>query len=99
MVHRTPYYISFLLVFLIFVSIFLVQFDRVFDVMLQSISSPRREAASSPHPRRTTLKKVVTNRALQLHAVNTVTLRTLQFKIVSKLIFKRRGWLRHAGDE
>jgi hypothetical protein len=39
------------------------------DVMLQSISSPRREAASSPHPRRTTLKKVVTNAALQLQTL------------------------------
>jgi hypothetical protein len=46
----------------------------VLDVMLQSISSPRGEAASSPHPRRTTLKNANTNRAFQLHAVNAVTL-------------------------
>jgi hypothetical protein len=57
MVHRTPYYISFLLVFLIFVSIFLVQFDRVFDVMLQTISSHRGEAASPPLQRCSAAKK------------------------------------------
>jgi hypothetical protein len=40
------------------------------DVMLQSISSPRRVAASSPLLRCTTVKKVVTSDDLQLSALS-----------------------------
>jgi hypothetical protein len=41
----------------------------VFDVMSRANSSPRREAASTPLPRSTTLKKAVTICALQLQSV------------------------------
>jgi hypothetical protein len=55
--HRTSYYISFFFVLLIFLINFFIKFDQVLDVMLQSISSPRREAASPPLLRCTLLKK------------------------------------------
>jgi hypothetical protein len=74
-----PYIILFLLVLLIFLIISEYKFDQVFDVMLQSISSHRREAASPPSPP-------------QLHAKNAVTRRNLQLQIPSKLIFKRAGY-------
>jgi hypothetical protein len=51
--------------------------------MLQSISSPRGEAASSPDPRRTKLKKAITGTILQF------ALGTLQLQIPSKLGLRR----------
>jgi hypothetical protein len=71
--NRISYLISFFFVLLIFLTIFALKFNQVLDVMLQTHSSHRGEAASSPHPRRTTLKNANTNRAFQLHAVNAVT--------------------------
>jgi hypothetical protein len=56
----------FLLVLLIFLIISDYKFDQVFDVMLQSISSPRGEAASPPSPRCSDAKKADTYAALQL---------------------------------
>jgi hypothetical protein len=56
--------------------------------MLQSISSPRREAASPPHQDVPYSKKANTLASLQLH-VN-----ILQLQNVSQLIFKRAGdWM------
>jgi hypothetical protein len=63
----------FFLLLLIFLIISDYKFDQVFDVMLQSISSPRREAASPPSPRCTKSQNAVTLGALQLHFVNAVT--------------------------
>jgi hypothetical protein len=67
--NRISYLISFLLVYLTFLFIFFIIFDQilVFDVMLQTHSSHRGEAASSPLLRCTTLKKDVTETVLQLH--------------------------------
>jgi hypothetical protein len=59
-------------IFLRIVEFFFTFFEQirpnpVFDVMLQTHSSPRREAASPPPVRCTTAKKANTDRALQLH--------------------------------
>jgi hypothetical protein len=51
--------------------------------MLQSISSPRREAASPPSPPQLQSQNAVTLKFLA------VTLRTLQLQIPSRLTFKR----------
>jgi hypothetical protein len=94
--HRTSYYISFFLVLLIFFFNFFIIFDRilVFDVMLHLISPTRREAASPPSPPQLHSISAVTLRNLQLHAVNTVTLR-----IPFYLIFKRGSYFEAFGSE
>jgi hypothetical protein len=59
------------------------------DVMLQTHSSPRREAASPPSPLMLQSKKADTPCALQLHAQNAVTNRALQFTLKKQ----RPSWL------
>jgi hypothetical protein len=67
--HRISYLISFLLLFLIFFIVFFIKFDQVLDVMLQSISSPRREAASPVLPPQLHSKFLqLHSKFLQLHS-------------------------------
>jgi hypothetical protein len=65
--NRISYLISFLLLLLIFLIISALKFNQVLDVMLQTHSSPRREAASPPSPPQLQSKEAVTLRALMLH--------------------------------
>jgi hypothetical protein len=62
-----PYIILFLLVLLIFLIISDYKFDQVFDVMLHTVSPPRRVAASPPSPRCRYSIKAVTRADLMLH--------------------------------
>jgi hypothetical protein len=66
--------------------------------MLQANSSPRGEAASSPHPRRTTFRKrsythilAVECTFLQIHAVSCSLLRILDVELASKGV--GRSWV------
>jgi hypothetical protein len=52
-------------------------FDRILDVMLQAISSPRAEGASPPSPRCRYLKNAVTEGLLQLNLVPCSSVRCL----------------------
>jgi hypothetical protein len=84
--HRTSYYISFFFVLLTFLFHFLIKFDQilVFDVMLQTVSSTRRVAASPPSPP-------------QLHAHRTYnSCLDVTLRIASCLILKGAGWSRRA---
>jgi hypothetical protein len=53
----------------------------VFDVMLQALSSPRREAASTPSPLQLQSKKALTLAILQFHAVSHRGMRVLPLQV------------------